>query len=237
MLHAGTRDIGFAGHDWVKELGADVVEVLDTGLDPVRLVVAAPDPDILTSGGLGGRKLIIASEYAGVTRQWIAEKGIEAEFMRAYGATESLPPEDADLILDNTATGSTLKANGLHIIDEVMTSTTRLFASPVAWAIPEKRKRIEEFAMVLQAVLHARSRRMLTFNCPRDSLATMLPVVPCMRAPSVSELIRPFEGATVVEGYAIQTAVEVKTLPELIPRLKALGASDIIVSDIHQVVV
>jgi ATP phosphoribosyltransferase len=235
MLHAGTRDIGFAGYDWVQELGVEVVEVLDTGLDPVRLVVAAPDPDVLTKGGLGGRKLIIASEYAGVTLKWLAAKKVDAEVLRAYGATESLPPEDADAILDNTATGSTLKANGLTIIDEVMQSTTRLFASKAAWADPAKRKRIEEFALVLRSVLQARSRRMLTFNCAPDKLAEILPVVPCMRAPSVSQLIRPFEHSTTVEGYAIQSAVEVHRLPELIPRLKALGATDIIVSDIHQV--
>ncbi len=85
--------------------GVDVVEVLDTGLDPVRIVAASPDSEILKKGGREGRKLIIASEYEVLCRKWMAAKGIDATFLRAYGATESLPPEDADIIVDNAATG------------------------------------------------------------------------------------------------------------------------------------
>ena len=111
MLLAGTRDVGFAGGDWVEELSiTGLVEVLDTGLDPVRIVAASPDPNILKKGvGLGGRKLIVATEYCGITQKWLSETGIDATVLRSYGATESLPPEDADLIVDNAATGSTLK--------------------------------------------------------------------------------------------------------------------------------
>ena len=132
MLHTGSRDIGFGGYDWVRELGIEdeVVEVLDTGLDPVRIVAAAPHLHVLEEGvGLHGRQLIVASEYENITKKWLASKGASASFMRAYGATESLPPDDADLIVDNTATGATLKANGLEIIETLLTSTTRLYAS------------------------------------------------------------------------------------------------------------
>ena len=109
MLHAGTRDAGFAGADWVGELGADLVEVFDTGLDTVRVVAAAP-LELLEDGKLPSRPLIIASEYVGLTRAWIADRGLDARVIRSYGATEVFPPEDADAIVDNTATGATLRA-------------------------------------------------------------------------------------------------------------------------------
>ena len=178
MLAAGTRDLGFAGADWIAELGIEgLVEVLDTGMDPVRIVAAAPNPRILleAKGGLGGRKLIVASEYGGLTAKWLAARGIDAHFLRAYGATESLPPEDADIIVDNAATGSTLKANGLEIIDSLMNSTTRLYASAAAWADPAKRARIEKLVLLLRSVLEARKRLMVTFNVPADDLG------PCWR--------------------------------------------------------
>lgn len=113
-------------------------------MDPVRIVAAAPDVDIVKKGGFGGRKLIVASEYEQLTRKWLANNNIDATFLRAYGATESLPPEDADIIVDNAATGSTLKANSLEVFDTLMNSTTRLYASAAAWANPAKRARIEK---------------------------------------------------------------------------------------------
>src|SRR5258708_6770162 len=107
MLALGSRDAGFAGADWVAELqgGAAVVEMLDTGLDPVQLVAAAPVA-LLESGQLPKRRLIVASEYERLTRRWISASGLCAEFVRSYGATEVFPPEDADVIVDNTATGA-----------------------------------------------------------------------------------------------------------------------------------
>ena len=108
MLHAGTRDVGFAGADWVAELQADLVEVVDTGMDPVRVVAAAPR-ELLVEGRLPRRPLVVASEYEALTRAWVQAQGIDATFVRSYGATEVFPPEDADLIVDNTATGSTMK--------------------------------------------------------------------------------------------------------------------------------
>src|SRR5690606_21873854 len=91
MLQAGSRDLGFAGHDWAVELGADLVEVLDTGLDPVRIVAAAPR-GLLVEGRLPDRRLVVASEYERLTQRWIAERCITATFVRSYGATEVFPP-------------------------------------------------------------------------------------------------------------------------------------------------
>jgi len=91
MLHLGSRDVGFAGADWVAELNAAVVEVFDTGLDPVRLVAAAPGA-LLESGRLPSRPLLVASEYETLTRRWIDTAGIDATCVRSYGATEVFPP-------------------------------------------------------------------------------------------------------------------------------------------------
>jgi ATP phosphoribosyltransferase len=131
MLQAGSRDLGFAGADWVAELDGDLVELLDTGLDPVRVVAAAPAP-LLIGGTLPDQRLVVASEYELLTRAWIKQSGLDARFVRSYGATEVFPPEDADLIVDNTATGSTLEANDLQIVDVLMKSSTRLYACPAA---------------------------------------------------------------------------------------------------------
>lgn len=180
MLKTGSRDLGFAGADWVRELeltDADVVEVLDTGLDPVRIVAASPHVDILEKGTAvtrGGRRMVVATEYQTITRQWLEDAHIDAEVFRAYGATESLPPEDADMIVDNTATGSTLVANKLEIVATVMQSTTRMYASRKAWDDPDKRKAIEDFALLLKSVLQARNRVMLTFNVSKADHDTVM---------------------------------------------------------------
>jgi len=116
MLAAGARDFGFAGADWIYEMGVDIHEVLDTQLNPVQLVVAAPH-EVLIDGALPKRHLVVASEYPKMAADWIKENNLDAEVLTTYGATEVFPPEDADLIIDNTATGSTLRANGLVIID------------------------------------------------------------------------------------------------------------------------
>src|SRR5882762_9526455 len=101
----------------------NIVEMRDTGLDPVQVVAAAPKA-LLVDGRLPARHLVVASEYERLAQRWIAERGLSAECVRSYGATEVFPPEDADVIVDNTATGATLEANGLVVVDEVMHSST-----------------------------------------------------------------------------------------------------------------
>ena len=234
MLQTGSRDLGFGGADWVTELGIEgLVEVMDTGMDPVRIVAAAPAPlgaAMLKSGvGRDGRRLIVASEYEVLTKRWLAARGLDATFLHAFGATESLPPEDADLIVDNAATGSTLKANNLEILDTLMNSTTRLFASAAAWADPAKRRRIETFAMLLKAVLEARKRKMVTFNIAADKLDGFVASLPAARAPTVSPL---HHSSGVVAAYAVQIACLATLVPSLLPQIKAQGGVDVIVTDI-----
>jgi ATP phosphoribosyltransferase len=228
MLILGSRDVGFAGADWVAELRADVVEVLDTGLEFVRVVAAAPDT-LLREGRLPERHLVVASEYEQLTRAWIARRGLDAECVRSYGATEVFPPEDADVIVDNTATGATLQANGLTIIDTVMTSSTRLYASPAAWTHPAKRRRIEDLRLVLASVLEARLRVMVEVNASAECLDRVVAVLPCMRRPTVSPLYG--NGS-----FAVKAAVPRDVLPQVIPAVKAAGGTDVVVSALAQIV-
>lgn len=233
MLRAGSRDIGFAGADWVEELGAtaSLVELLDTEMDPVRLVAAAP-VELLVGGKLPkdiGRPLVVASEYPALTQRWIAQNDLRAVFVHSWGATEVFPPEDADCIVDNTATGATLVANGLEIVGELMRSSTRLYAHPAALQHPEKKAIVDRFVMLLRSVLEARKRVMLEVNVTAESLEAVCRALPCMREPTIS----PLHGDA---GYAVKAAVPRVDLPRIIPELKACGGTDIIVSALGQIV-
>jgi len=229
MLGDGTRDLGFAGKDWVVETGVEPVELLDTGLDTVRLIAAAPG-SILVNGRLPDRPLIVASEYLRITKDWIGRTGLNATLRRSYGATEVLPPDDADCIVDNTATGSTLEANRLDIVDELMTSSTRLYASRGAMEDPVKRGMIETFVVLTRSVLEARKRVMIEFNASGDVLEAVISMLPCMREPTVS----PLNGSA---GYAIKSAVLRSELTEVIPRIRAGGGTDVVVTRPQQIVV
>jgi ATP phosphoribosyltransferase len=226
MLHLGTRDLGFCGADWVAELGVTLVEVLDTGLDPVRIVAAAP-PALLVDGQLPRRPLVVASEYERLTRSWLAAQGHDATFVRSYGATEAFPPDDADVIVDNTATGDTLSANGLSICAELLHSTTRLYASPQSWADPARRARIDAFVWLLRSVLDARLRAMLDVNVDRADLAAVVAALPAMQNPTIA----PLHSGT---AFAVRAAVPRRDLPNLLLTLRSLGARDLVVSSVSQ---
>ena len=228
MLHAGSRDVGFTGADWVAELDGEAMELLDTGLDPVRIVAAAP-AELLEDGKLAARRLVVVSEYERLTRRWIERAGLDAAFVRSYGATEVFPPEDADVIVDNTATGSTLAANGLQVIDEVMVSSTRLYACRRALADEAKRRRIDDLKLLLASVLEARARVMVEVNAPANRLEAVVALLPCMREATVAPLFGQ-------SGYAVKAAVPRETLPAVVPAIKAAGGSDVVVSRVEQIV-
>jgi len=228
MLALGSRDVGFAGADWVAELEVDVVELLDTGLDPVQLVVAAPAA-LLDNGRLPARRLVIASEYERLTRRWIEARAVCAEFVRSYGATEVFPPEDADVIVDNTATGATLEANGLAIVDVLMRSSTRLYANRAALEDPVRRRSIDDLVLLINSVLEARRRVMLEVNASAACLDAVVAVLPSMRQATVARL---FGNG----GYAVKAAVPRDLLPQVIPAVKAAGGTDVVVSTLSQIV-
>ena len=228
MLDLGARDLGFAGEDWVREDDADLVELLDTGLDRVRLVAAVPERsdenELLNRDGA-----IVASEYVNLTQRWINAKGYNARLIRSYGATEVLPPEDADCIIDNTATGATLEANNLRIIDELMVSTTRLYASKSAMENPVKREQIERYTLLIRSVLEARVRVMLELNVSNENLAGVIEVLPCMRTPTVAPMHND-------DGFAVKVAVRREQLTQVIPLIRQRGGTDIIVTNPAQIV-
>ncbi len=237
MLGLGVRDAGFTGADWISELAAEEsrnpgwespIEVLDTGLDPVRVVVAAPAA-LLEGGELPRRPLTIASEYESLTRSLIAERGCGDRFVRSYGATEVFPPDDADCIVDIAQSGATLEANGLQVVSERLRSSTRLYASRSAWADPARRNRIETLALLLRSALDARERVMLELNVDADRLARVVEVLPCMREPTLS----PLAGH---RGFAVKSAVPRDRLADLIPLLKSRGGADIVVTPLVQVI-
>jgi len=228
MLALGSRDLGFAGADWVNEFQFDLVELLDTELDPVRLVAACP-LQFLENGKLPNRPLVIASEYERLTRSWIEKKQLNASFIKSFGATEVFPPEDADCIVDNTATGSTLQANNLEIIDELMLSSTRLYANPSALENPEKREIIESIVINLKSVLNARKSVLLEVNVSAENLEAIVKLLPCMKRPTIA----PLHGGG---GFAVKAAVPKKAVVELIPALKAQGGTDILIMPIAQLV-
>lgn len=225
MLDLGSRDVGFAGADWVRELRADVVEVLDTGMDTVRLVAAAPEE----WAELPDRRLVIATEYLNLTGTWVRDKGLDAEVIRSYGATEVFPPEDADVIVDNSATGGTLRANGLRVMDVLGESSTRLYASQEAMDDPYRKERISDLALLLESVLNARLRVMIEVNAPADRLEALVALLPSMREATVA----PLYGN---QGYAVRAAVPRRELPALIPAIKAAGGSDVVVTSLSQLV-
>jgi ATP phosphoribosyltransferase len=219
MVELGRHDIAFAGHDWVVEGNAKVVELLDTGLDSVRLVAAIPE-SYGSIKKLRGRRIVVASEYERITRDFLDSQGLDYFLVHSYGATEVFPPEDADLIVDNTATGQTLRANGLKEVAVLLSSSTRLIANPQAMQ-GDKGRIINELVLLLQAVLDARKRVMLEMNVENSCLPDVLAVLPCMRRPTMSSLA---DNA----GFAIKAAVLREEVVRLIPVLKNAGATDIL---------
>ena len=234
FVQDGFFDIGISGHDWVRESGADVVEVAElpyakTGTGFVRMVLAVPDESPISSARdiVSGSR--ITTEFPKVTKQFFDELGIDVEVHFSYGATEAKVPEMMDALVDLTETGSTLRRNGLKIVDTILTSTTRLIANKDAWADPTKRAAIEEVRTLLLGVIEARGKVLLSMNVAGDRLEGLIAELPAMKNPTVNQLY----GS---EGYEVTTVAEKATVNVLIPRLKAAGAEDILEMPISKIV-
>ncbi|MCL2373921.1 MAG: ATP phosphoribosyltransferase [Treponema sp.] len=227
LLELGSHDVGFTGIDWIRESGSDVQEILDLGFDKVRIVAAIPAET--SEAELKSRKIVAATEYMNLSEAWLRANGYQYRLLRTYGATEVFPPDDADMIIDNTSSGQTLRDNGLNIVATLLESSTRFVASRAAMADKEKIRRIEELAMLFKAVLDGRERVMLEMNVPKARFQEMIDGLPAMRSPTVA----PLHGD---EGYAIKIAVKRSEIPTIIPRLKKAGAEDIVEYDLRKVV-
>jgi ATP phosphoribosyltransferase len=171
---------------------------------------------------------VVATEYVNLAEQWLKSSGYQYRILRTYGATEVFPPDDADMIIDNTSSGQTLKDNGLKIIATLLESSTRFVVSKSALANDEKKRRIEELVMLFGAVLDGRDRVMLEMNIPKEQFES-LASLPAMRSPTVA----PLYGDA---GFAVKIAVKKHEVPDIIPRLKKLGAIDIVEYDLRKVV-
>lgn len=227
LLELGSHDVGFTGRDWIEETGADVEEIMDLGFDKVRIVAAVPNA--IDDAQLKSRRVIVATEYEQIARRWLDKQKIDHIVVRTYGATEVFPPDDADMIIDNTSTGRTLQENGLRIVDTILTSSTRMFASKAALADASKKQKIYELKMLFEAVLNARGKVMLEMNCAKDKFDALVKGLPSMRSPTVS----PLYGEN---GYAIKIAVNKADVPNLLPKLQSLGATDILEYELRKVV-
>ncbi len=231
LVGLGRHDCGFSGLDWIYEQNADVVELLDLGFDPVRIIAAMPEDLVDAHGKRGntGRKLIVASEYERLAKDFIKQENLDAIYVHAFGATEALPPEDADIIIDNTSSGATLRQNRLKIIGELMKSSTRFIANKTAMENPVKRKKLEEMTMLMKSTILARNKVMIEMNVSADLFDKIVGDLPCMKAPTVSKLHNS-------DGYAVKIAVPSCDVPDLIPRLVKLGATDILEYKVEKIV-
>lgn len=230
----GHFDLGISGHDWVTESGADVVEVAElpyakTGTGFVKMVLAVCDDSPVRSAAEIPPGSRITTEFPNVTRAFFERLGIPVEVSFSYGATEAKVPELMDALVDLTETGSTLRKNGLRIVDVVLESTTRLLASKAAWEDPEKRVAIEEIRTLLLGVIEARGRVLLSMNVPAGQLDTVIAVLPAMKRPTVNRLY----GS---DDYEVMTVADKATVNILIPKLKAAGAEDILELPISKIV-
>lgn len=228
LIELGSHDAGFIGYDWILETGCDVVELIDLKTDPVKIVAAVPSSADLN--GLRQKRILVASEYENIARSFLDREGYNYLFIRSFGATEAFPPQDADMIIDNTATGNTLRNHDLKVIATILESSTRFIANRGALQDSFKRGKIEGFKMLLAAVLNARERVMLEMNVPPDKMEDIVRVLPCMRAPTVSPLYKDM-------GYAVKVAVRRNESFRLIPLLKSMGATDILEYEFKKVII
>ncbi len=231
----GILDCGLTGKDWIVDCGAecDVVEVADlqyskVSLRPIRIVAAVKDSSPFQSvKDLQGKR--IATEYMNLTKRWLEQNGVKANVEFSWGACEMKVPELADAIVVNTETGSSLRANNLRIMEEILQSTPRLIANKTAWADPWKRNKIENMAMLLRGALNAELLVGLKMNIPKEKVEAVLSTLPALKKPTMSPLSD--------EGWvAAEIIVEEKVSRDLIPELKRAGAEGIVEYPLNKVV-
>lgn len=229
----GYFDCGLTGQDWVRENGSDVVEVCDLVYSRAsnrrsRWIIAVPQASsIKTVKDLGGKR--IATEVVNLTQRFLKDKGVKAEVEFSWGATEVKVPDLVDAIVDLTETGSSLRANNLRIVDTLMYTNTVLIANKSALEDPQKKAKIENIALLLQATLEAYSKVGLKLNIERSKLETIINDLPALRNPTINRLA---DEAWV----AIDTIVDEKIVREIIPTLKEHGAEGIIEYPLNKIV-
>ncbi|MBX7149223.1 ATP phosphoribosyltransferase [bacterium] len=229
----GVLDAGLTGRDWVMEEGAKVVEVAElkyakAGLRPVRWVLAVPnDSKIKTVKDLEGKR--ISTELVKYTQRFLKEKKVNASVEFSWGATEVKPPVLADAIVELTETGSSLRANNLRIVDTLLESNTLFIANKDSWKNPWKRQKIENMVMLLQGAIAAEEKVGLKMNIPKANLKKIMASLPSLKSPTVSEHL---DG----KGLSLEVIVAEATVRDIIPQLKAAGASGIVEYPLNKVI-
>lgn len=234
-VEQGYFDIGITGLDWVQESDSDIVEVADLpyskqGAGNVKIVIAVPQVDESVNSAADIKpNSRVSTEYPNMTKAFFEKMGVPVEIIYSYGATEAKVPELVDVVVDLTETGSTLRKNGLKIVDVIAESSTKLIANKKSWDNPDKRRDIEEIKTLLLAVIEARGKVLIDLNVHEDNLDAVVDALPSMKNPTVSKLYKS-------DFYAVETVVDKDDINILIPKLKSLGAEDILELDISKIV-
>jgi len=229
----GFLDAGLTGADWIAENNSDVQVVAEIAYskqttNPARWVLAVPnDSPIQSVKDLQGKR--IATELVEATRRWLKKNGVQAEVEFSWGATEVKAPELVDAIVELTETGSSLKANNLRIVDELIQSFPQLIANKKSWQDSWKKQKIETLAMMLKGALQAEEKVGLKMNVPRAKLDSLLQQLPALRDPTIATLSKP-------DWVAVETIIDEKVVRVLIPQLKAAGAEGIIEYPLNKVI-
>jgi len=228
----GVIDVGLTGYDWIQENGSDVEEVCElvyskSTARPARWVLAVPNeskakkPKDLDGG-------IVATELVNVTQRYFESKGINVRIEFSWGATE-VKARLLDGIVEVTETGSSLRANNLRVIDEILTSTPRLIANKKSYADPWKREKIDSISLLLRGAIEARAKVGLKLNVRKQDQKKVLAVLPSEHSPTISQLADE-------EYVAVEVILEATVEREIVPKLQQAGASGIIVYPLSKVI-
>jgi ATP phosphoribosyltransferase len=233
-LERGLFDLGITGRDWITETGADLVSLGElryskVTANPVRVVLAVPESAPWQSVSDLPEGIRISTELPALTSKYLDAHGIKAMVVPSYGATEAKVPDIVDAIVDLTETGSSLRRNGLRILDTLLTSYTELVANITAHGDPEKRAAMEDIALLLRGAIEARGNVLLKLNVPAAQLAAVTAMLPAMSSPTITALARG-------DMNAVETVVPKHTVTTLIPALKGAGARDILEIPISKIV-
>ncbi|MDP6125072.1 MAG: ATP phosphoribosyltransferase [Candidatus Latescibacteria bacterium] len=237
-VEQGVFDAGLTGLDWVRENGADVVEIADLVYSKAtrrkaRWVLAvAEGSDFESVKDLEGKR--IATEAVNLTDEYFRSHGVSANVEFSWGATEVKVPDLVDAIVEITETGSSLRANKLRIIDTVLETNTKLIANKDAWADPWKKQKIENLSMLLRAALDAEGLVGLKANVPNGSLGDVVAILPEEKRPTVSPL-RDHDGNE-IPWSAIEVILPQEVVRTIVPAMKRAGASDIFEYPLNKVI-
>ncbi|HZR48860.1 MAG TPA: ATP phosphoribosyltransferase [Streptosporangiaceae bacterium] len=233
-IERGMFDLGITGRDWIAETDASVVSLGELQYSkatsqPVRVVLAVPEAAPWQRVSDLPEGVRVSTEFPALTRRFLDQHGVKAMVIPSYGATEAKVPDIVDAIVDLTETGSSLRKNGLRILDTLLTSYTELIASAAAHEEPAKRAAMEDIALLLRGAIQARGNVLLKLNVPADKLVAVTEMLPALSSPTITTLARG-------DMNAVETVVPKRGVNTLIPALKAAGARDILEIPISKIV-